>query len=90
MKETGIDKVKHAAVCFVVTCVVAIVFNGVAKMYGGNVPNAVCGAIGVAFALVLGVGKEAEDYLQNKKFDFQDLIADVAGAAIGFFLALLM
>lgn len=75
---------------FRVTCVVAIVFNGVAKMYGGDVPNVVCGAIGVAFALVLGVGKEAEDYLQSKKFDFQDLIADVIGAAVGFILALLM
>lgn len=90
MNEIGIDKVKHFAVCIVVTCVVAIVFSGVSKMYGGDVPNAVCGAIGVEFALVLGVGKEAEDYLQSKKFDFSDFLADVAGAVVGFVFALLM
>ena len=87
--KIGNDKVKHAAVCLAITIAVAFAIMGVCKWYSAEPPKIVCGAVGACLALIAGVGKEASDYITNRKFDFSDLLADVVGAAIGIVLILL-
>ena len=87
--KIGFDKVKHAVVCLAITIAVAFAIMGVCTWYNANPPKIVCGLVGACFALIAGVGKEASDYITNRKFDFSDLLADVVGAAIGIVLILL-
>lgn len=87
--KIGFDKVKHAVVCLAITIAVAFAIIGVCTWYGAKPPKIVCGAVGACLALIAGVGKEASDYITNRKFDFSDLLADVVGAAIGIVLILL-
>ncbi|MBQ2175879.1 MAG: hypothetical protein II453_12725, partial [Alphaproteobacteria bacterium] len=72
-----------------ITIAVAFAIMGVCTWYGANPPKIVCGFVGACLALIAGVGKEASDYITNRKFDFSDLLADVVGAAIGIVLILL-
>lgn len=89
--KIGNDKIKHAAVCLAITVAVAFAIIGVTTWYETKVelPKIVCGCVGACLALIAGVGKEASDYITNRKFDFSDLLADVVGAAIGIVLILL-
>ena len=84
--KIGTDKIKHAVVCWCITIAVAFAIMGVCTWYGAKPPKIVCGAVGGCLALIAGVGKEASDYIINRKFDFFDLLADVVGAAIGIVL----
>lgn len=87
--KIGNDKIKHAVVCLAITIAVAFAIIGVCTWYGAKPPKIVCGCVGACLALIAGVGKEASDYISNRKFDFSDLLADVVGAAIGIVLILL-
>lgn len=84
--KIGTDKIKHAVVCWCITIAIAFAIMGVCTWYCAKPPKIVCGAVGACLALIAGVGKEASDYITNRKFDFSDLLADVAGAAIGIVL----
>lgn len=87
--KIGTDKIKHAIVCWCITIAVAFAIMGVCTWYGAEPPKIVCGLVGACLALIAGVGKEASDYITNRKFDFSDLLADLVGAAIGIILILL-
>lgn len=89
MKGIGLDKVKHFAVCLAITVSVAFAIKGMGTWYGAEVPNIACGGAGACLALLAGVGKEALDYIEGRKADFADILADTAGAAVGVLLMLL-
>lgn len=90
MEKIGIDKIKHAVVCLVITIAVAFAIMGVCTWYDAKeVPKIVCGSVGACLALIAGVGKEASDYFNGHKFDFMDLLADLVGSAVGVALILL-
>ena len=90
MEKIGIDKAAHFFACLVMTCLLALTFKGVPQMYGAEIPNCVCGGIGAAYSALLGIGKELFDYLQRRKIDCLDLLADILGITVGFLLCLLM
>lgn len=79
-----IDKYIHAVVCLCITCVVALI----AKSFGMGA-NATCALIGAAVAMTIGVAKEVAD-VRRTGFSWADIMADGAGAIVGFGFAMMM
>lgn len=78
----GLDKWLHIAMCFVITCFVAIL--DVAEW---GRPYAVAACIGAIVAFLIGVLKEIvwDFMLDRGSFDLKDLLSDFIGSMLGFF-----
>lgn len=67
------DKVAHFGVCFAITvCVAAMTYR-----------SEFCSVIGMAVAMIVGIGKEIYDKAKGGKIEVGDLVADLLGAGLG-------
>lgn len=79
LSDIGIDKVFHAVACGVIAVVVGMVVVALAGedfVMGGSF-------IGFFTAMAAGIAKEAYDAMGHGVADVWDIVADLAGAAVG-------
>lgn len=72
-----IDKFIHALLCLIITLMAGLILLGL------NCPLAGCLVGGAMPALTAGITKEWCDKTYGNRFDLADLLADLAGIAIG-------
>lgn len=83
--SVAMDKWAHIAFSIVISLAVAFADK---KFFDRD--TLVCAAIGCLVSLFFGVAKETLDFFNNKSFDFEDILADLIGCAVGFVLIILL
>ncbi len=72
------DKIKHLAVCFIVSAVAAVIESAFGASYHLSF------LAGIIAGVAIGVGKEYGDKCAiGNRWDWNDIIADAIGALLG-------
>ena len=83
---SNLDKVAHMSISAILVIVISWIFlittSGCTVLI-----SAACGIIGT---MIIGVLKEAIDFMRGGAFDFKDLLADLVGSIFGGILVMLI
>lgn len=83
---SNLDKVAHTSISVILVIVISWIF--LVTTAGCTVLiSAACGIIGT---MIIGVLKEAADFIGGGTIDFKDLLADLVGSILGGILVMLI